>query len=401
MGRDITDLISTLRDERVWEALDASPAAPPVRAMAQLIFDENATAAALLAGILTGPRAWWPQRLRTTPGAMTAGMVQELLRRMSVVVRQSPEDALQITSMALMVADALEAGDYPSGMVLNMRAQALRDHGCVLGFMHRLAEALEHIERAERAFEQVPFAAYDAARLTLVKAVALRMHSPGEASELARKTAETFLLLGDRSRYVMARSIEAGTLYLGGAVEQAMRIWESLQDAEPDHELQLAHTMNVALCLVRLGRGVESLEPLAYCLAAYEKRRMPTERTRARWALGNALQGTARQDEAIAALSQARYEFAALSLPIEAALVALDLADALLVNGEPEQVAAICHEAIAYLTNAGLTERALPGLALLREAAAMGNASRALIRETHERVRRVVRERGVAAGWAG
>ena len=393
MRSDMRALIRTLRDDRVWAALDARPVpSSDVRALAQLIFDENADAAALLDDILTGPRAWWPQRLRRTPGAMTAGMVQQLLRRMMEVVRQCPEDALQITSMARMVADALDVDDYPYAMVLNMRAQALRDHGSVLSFMHRFPEALEVIERAERAFEDVPFADYDAARLRLVKALALRFYRPAEAAELARETAETFLFFGDRSRSVMARTIEAGALYLGGAVEQAMEIWQSLQETSPDHVLRLTQTINVALCLVRLGRGPESIASLDYCLVEFEKLGMRTEQARARWTLGNALRGTDRQAEAMVALGRARDEFAALSLPVDAALAALDLADALLVSGQPEQVPAICREAIAYLTDAGLTEQALPGLALLREAAAMGKASRVLIRETHERVRRVVRE---------
>lgn len=396
MARTMTALLGTLRDERVWEALDASAATSgPVRAIAQFVVDENATAAALLDDVITGPRAWWPQRLRRIPGAMTAGMVQELLRRMTSIIRKSPDDALQITSMAMMVADALDADDYPGGMVLNMRAQALRDHGCVLAFMHRVSEALEFIERAERTFAEVPFADYDAARLGLVKALALRLHRPAVASELAGETAKTFLRLGDRSRSVMARDIEAAALYHGGAPERAMQIWQSLQREESGLEFQLMHAVNVAICLVELGRGVESIESLEYCLSEYERLGMATERTHVRWALGMALRGGARQGDAIQALTRTHYELAELSLTIEAALAALDLADALIVNGQPEQVPMICGEAIAYLTKAGLTERALPGLALLREAAAMGKASRALIRETHERVKRVVREQRV------
>jgi hypothetical protein len=38
--------------------------------------------------------------------------------------------------------------------------------------------------------------------------------------------------------------------------------------------------MNVALCLVPLGRGVESIESLEHCLAEFENLGMPTERAR-------------------------------------------------------------------------------------------------------------------------
>ena len=77
---------------------------------------------------------------------------------------------------------------------------------------------------------------------------------------------------------------------------------------------------------------------------------------------------------------------------VDAALAALDLAEALTVNGEPEQVPMICHEVIAQLTRAGLAHYAVPALTLLREAAATGKASRALIRETHATLKRVAKE---------
>jgi hypothetical protein len=89
---------------------------------------------------------------------------------------------------------------------------------------------------------------------------------------------------------------------------------------------------------------------------------------------------------------RSRQDFADLGMAVDAALVNLDLADALLVDGHPEEVPMICQQAIACLAEAGLTEKALPALALLREATAMGKASRALIRETRDTVRRETRE---------
>lgn len=150
MGSDIETLVKRLRENEVWNALDAPrTSSDQVLAVAQLLWEENAAATALLEDILTGPRAWWPQRLRRTHGAMTAGMVQVLLQRTVTILMQCPEDAFQLTSMAIMVAEALQVDDYPRGMVLRARAQALRDHGSVLAFMHRFPEALDYAARAE------------------------------------------------------------------------------------------------------------------------------------------------------------------------------------------------------------------------------------------------------------
>lgn len=401
MENDFRKGLHLLRDERVWKALNAPPA-PGGRlgANAQVILEEKEAAIAQLEDILTGPRAWWPQRLRRTHGAMTAGMVLQLLRQVATVGQQCPEDALQLTSMAMMVAEELEVDDYSEGMVLRVRAQALRDHGGLLAFVHRHAEALEFLERAERAFEDVPFNHYDLARLALGKAGALRLHRPAEAAAAARDAARTFLLFHDRSRYVKARITEAACTFEGGAVEEAMDIWQSLEsEPEVDDALRVMLAHNIALCLVQLGRGVEAIPPLEHCLAEFERLGLATEQVRARWHLGTALLATPpRRHEAILALRTAWQAFGKLRMRVDAALAALDLADALLLDGQPEEVPTICDEAIAHLTQAGLTEDAYPALTHLREAAAQGEASRALIRDTYEWIKRAAREERLFAG---
>lgn len=114
---------------------------------------------------------------------------------------------------------------------------------------------------------------------------------------------------------------------------------------------------------------------------------MVTERTRSRWYLGNALLGVGRCVEAIETLRVAWREFAELRLTVEAALAALDLAEALLASEQPAEVPEICREAVALLTAADLAMRAVPALALLREAAAMGGVTREHLRDAQVTVR--------------
>jgi hypothetical protein len=182
-------------------------------------------------------------------------------------------------------------------------------------------------------------------------------------------------------------------LYDGRAVERALEVWRSVEgdrDLDPIGALRVTH--NIALCLCDLGRGEEAIAPLQHCLSEFAARGLLTERTRSRWQLGNALLGTVRNRKAISTLHLAWREFAELDLMVDAALAALDLAEALVANAQPERVPAICHEVIAQLTNAGLAMQAIPALSLLREAADIGGASRAFIRETHATVMHVGRE---------
>lgn len=384
-------VLRLLRDPRVWQEPAAFRMPPGLAAKLARIDAEDAAAAALCNRLLVRPMSLWRERVRTTPGTKTAGMVRELLHRMPGLIEHSPADALEVTSIALAIAEVLDERAYWPEYVVTARAQAFRDHAYVLSFLGRYREALVYVERAERTFSQTLANPFDLARLALVKASALRMQQRSEeAIALTRQAAEMFLDLDERERYVNARMTEAAMLYDGGAIRQAMDVWSELAGdpgLDETGEVRIAH--NIAVCLCDLGRQAEAVEPLRRCMAELGRLGLPTERARSRWYLGNALRGTARPVEAIGVLRAAWSEFRELGMFVDAALAALDLAEALVENGQPAEVPAICREVIAQLTDAGLAEQAMPALALLREAAAMGGASRELIRNTQATLRRV------------
>ena len=275
----------------------------------------------------------------------------------------------------------------------------MRESASVLSFMHRFPEALELIAKAEAAFQDVPCPEFELARLKLVKASALQLQDGWrEAAQLAREAGALFLRFNDRPRHITARITEAALMSEGGELEKALEIWQSLEnDPGLDAMLRVTVKHNICFSLCALGRRLEAVAPLEECIAEWERLGELTERTRSRWHLGNALTATPRQQEAIALLRTAWREFTEQHLMVDAALTALDLADALLVLGEPNQVADLCREVITQLTNAGLAKQALPAFAMLREAAQMGRASRALIRDTSVKVKRMASERALFA----
>jgi tetratricopeptide (TPR) repeat protein len=247
------EMIAHLSASETWQ----TPAPAPrqfvidVAAFAERARNEEETAISLCDQILTGPAAWWPQRLRQAVGAYTGGMVKQLLERMRSMLGSSPANALQITALAIEVGNALDVTEYASDYVIKLRAQACRDHAYVLSFMGRYPEALEFTERSKRLFDQVPLPEYDLARLALVKASILRsIDRIDEALTLIHSAADTFLRFGDRTRHVVAQMTAASTLYIRGSIEEALTIWKAIEKAgTPTDELsavRLAH--NIALC---------------------------------------------------------------------------------------------------------------------------------------------------------
>ncbi len=281
-------------------------------------------------------------------------------------------------------------------MTLCQTARAARDHAAVLPFLGRYTEAAKYVERAERELAALDpeLVEWDSARLRLAKAIAWgKLQRSDESVALAHQAGQMFLRCGDRRRFLDAAIIEAAMLYDGGAVEKAMDLWKSVEgDRDLDAVGALRVTHNIALCLCDLGRGEEAIAPLRHCITTFAARGMATERTRSRWKLGMALLGAARSAEAIPTLRTASREFAELDMAVDSALAALDLADALLASEEPAEVPELCRQAITALTDAGLAMQAIPALAMLKEAAAKGRASHALIRRTHAAVKSFGRE---------
>ena len=390
-------MIAHLSSSDVWEETPAPPRqfVIDVAAFAERARIEEEEAVAVCDEILTGPAAWWPQRLRQSNRAHTGGMVKELLERMRSTLGSSPANALQITALAIEVANALDVAEYPCDYVIKLRAQAYRDHAYVLSFMGRYPEALELADHSRRLFDQVPLPEYDLARLALVKASILRsVDRVEEALTLIHDAAETFLRFGDRTRHVVARMTEASTYYRRGDVEQALAIWTEVEKTHtlPDElsSVRLAH--NIALCYSDLGRPEQAVEYIKRCIDEYAMLGAVAERTRSRWLLGHALTACGKYQDAVPILRQTWREFEQLDLIVDGGLVALELAETLLVLGQSDEVPSICRDVIGQFTRAGMASRAMTALSFLREAVAMGQATPSLVQHVSAFLRKLPAE---------
>lgn len=390
------EIVEAMQNGEVWR--DEPPA--PRQLVAEVIgFAERARieeeqAATVCDEILTGPPSWWPTRLRQKPEAYTAGMVKTLLERMRGTLESSPANALQITALAIEIANELDVARYPCDYVIKLRAQACRDHAYVLVFQGRTPEAVEFANRARRLFDQVPLPEYDLARLDLVQArIFEKLDRVTDAVEYARRAGQTFLRFGDRSRYLGARMHEGALLFNASRTREALEVWQSI-DGDPalDDVLHVRLIHNVALCHIGLGQPELAAPCLQRCAAEFEVLGMETERTRSRWYLAHALVAVGRNRDAIPTLRQVWKEFESLDLLVDAALSALDLAEQLLLVGETADVPAICRDLVAKFTRAAMPSRAITALAFLREAVAIGQATPSLIQHVHAFLRELPSE---------
>src|SRR6266511_4045229 len=90
---------------------------------------------------------------------------------------------------------------------------------------------------------------------------------------------------------------------------------------------------------------------------------------------------------AIPLFDRAWKEFEAIDMDADAALVALELAEALLVIGQPARVPQICRTLLDRFTRIGMTSRAITALSYLREVVAIGKAQPPVVRQVREFLR--------------
>jgi tetratricopeptide (TPR) repeat protein len=393
------EIVEVLRTSDAWD--ETSPATAPrkfvvnVGAFAEQARQEEIEAKRLCDEILTGPSSWWQQRLRKVEGAYTAGMVKELLERMSDLIEASPSKALEVTSMAIEIANALDIVSYPCDYAIKLRAQAYRDYAYVLRFIGRFPEALEAADHSRQLFDQVPLPEYDLARLAIVRASILaEINRVDEAIALTHDAAATFERFGDRTRHLNARLGVGNVLFERGTYEEALTVWQGIID-DPDLEsisrVRVIHNMGVAYS--RLGQPTVAAEHLQRAMAEFDLLGMETERTRSRLVLAQTLVTIGKVREAAPLFRQCWREFEQLDMVADAAQAALNLAEALLIVGDAAEVPGICREVVARFQRAGMTSRAMTALSFLREAVAIGEATPSLVRHVYAFLRKLPDER--------
>jgi tetratricopeptide (TPR) repeat protein len=393
------ELIGMLREAEVWEGFPDSPAVIPagIRDLSDVqsrIAAEDADAAQLLDEALKGPAAWWTTRLMQSQRHLTAGVVRQLLVRAEGLEATAPQQAADMTKLAVDISSELPLSEYPSDLVITLRGHARREHAYSLMWLGRYHDALRLADEAESTFAQLPIPEYERARVQLVRAMIVRnLDRFEEAAVLARASAMTFGEYGDVRRYTIARMIQSAILQQTGRLQEALAGWVELA-AMPslDPATRVAIKVDTGICYRGLGQIDKAAEHITAAAAEYDMLGETIFAAKARWSLAATLVAAARPADAVPILRTTWKQFENLGMEADAALVGLELAEALLLSDQADDVPAICRSVLDRFTRAGMTSRAINALAFLREAIALGQAEPTLVRHVHDFLRKLPAE---------
>lgn len=384
---------AALTADASWDAFEPGGETAPaeIRALADLLAQEESEAEAMLAPLLGSPASFRRANVTAMPSLRTAGVARRLCAESRELRERQPMHALVIADAAIAIADQLPPGRYPDTLLDELRGSAWLERANVLRYLGRYAEALDATDIAARAFARSPVSVFSLALVDYLRAVIyVETERPDEGLRLVRKSARVFRQFGEEDRYVHAKMVEGMVLFDRSQYRDARDLFLSLVRVAKD--LGDAHTLarlyaNVADCQLRLHELESADVYLARALSLYEALGMETERIRTRWSIGSLRIAGGDIADGLARLREARREFEHLGLRTDAALVTLDLSETLLATGDPRaarEAGELCSAIVASFASVGMTGHTLTALAYLNEAFAAGRATPHMIRHVRE-----------------
>jgi tetratricopeptide (TPR) repeat protein len=210
-----------------------------------------------------------------------------------------------------------------------------------------------------------------------------------EAAVIAEEAERTFAHLGDKRR-IDALFLRASIKYEARALDAAVLLFEQIIEYAQDvSDIQWDGRGAHALGVVEVDRGNLSAASVHLHRALVIFREIGQEpfRVATEWGLARLVLRSGKIHEAIRRLRDVAAEFEKHGIVTDAALVRLEIADAWLASGEPQQVVEIASHIFSVFVEAGMMSSALSAIAYLREAA----AARRVSADDIEAVRRFIK----------
>ena len=280
-------------------------------------------------------------------------------------------------------------GDAEKALVVAERLAKLGSHqlvGLAQAFVGNALRVANELEAAERAFalsetsvaEHPLPSRLEIRRLDLLASFrrsqqrfddAINLLDRALSMDRERRSAGRLRLNKSRA-YELRGDLEAAILELKGAATEG--------DATREPRLLFWLRHNLANCLSKLGRFVETNALMPEVRTLARKHGGALDEIRLRWIEGRIAAGLGRTDEATAKLGQVRGDFLAHGLPYDAALAALELATFYLRAGRTEQVKDLARQMLPVFQAHEIHREALAAITLFRQAAERECATLAL-----------------------
>lgn len=343
---------------------------------------EDAEATRLLRNVTESVYRFTYSNIAVKHRYQTGGVVRLLCDAARAQFMRDPIFALALCEAATSIADRLPDNYYPAAAVNQLRGDAWKDYSTACRFLGRFQPALDALDRAERAYRRLLASDYSLATIRMARAVVYFKQERYElvAAEL-RAADDTFVRHRDGVRHLECRQMNANLLERLGQTEAARASFHELfeaADAVDNHMMKASAAQNLGVSYIESDPG-QAAKYFVMALRLCEELGLATEVERARWGLGRVSLAVGNTADAVKRLRSTEEGFLALGMAADANRVRIDLAEALLVRGEFEEVERLCTSMVEFFRRANMLTGAHTAASFLREAAAQRTLTRPLI----------------------
>lgn len=320
------------------------------------------------------------------------GLAEYLLAACRASWSEEPVRAEAYAEIALDVMKQLGAGGFRARLLSDLKAEAWAYIGNCRRIRSALPEAALAFVEAESCLREGTGDHLDHARLMDLKASFLSTSGRYDEALAALDSARRSYIEASE-RHLEGRVLlnRAKVLYDSGRLEEAVTsLAQSRSRIDPvrDPYLELLVQWTELAYLTELGRTEEAYRRLPEVRELIRTRAPRLERLRFLWTEGLLRQRVGQIELAEEALKQVRNGFVAASIPVDVALVSLDLASLYLEDGRTAEVRQLVAEAAPLFASRGIEREVLMAWSLFCQAAERDAATIELVGRVSDRIRR-------------
>jgi tetratricopeptide (TPR) repeat protein len=403
--RTSVDFLSVLGAELLWDLESSEPERSsdderedPNMALARRIEVEDREADEVLARekVFDSPAKTAWRNLQRDKRLLTGGVVRRLCAHANTIYESEPLDALTFADAAISVAETLPDNTYPRQAVFDLRGTAWKERANALMVLGEYPAAFDALTHAERAYSRSRLPEFGLFTVALVRAsLFYEQGRLDDAAAWAERAEYGFARIAQEERRMRAVFLRAIIKYEARDFASAVELLGQVMDyGEAVNSSSWIGRASYAIgnCEVDRGDLAEASLHFHKALIIFREIGPPRDRIAAEYGLARVVLHGGKREEAIRRLWLAAEEYERLSMISDAALVKLDVVDALLSAGETKQISEIAARLFHTFRNAGMMTGALTAMAYLREAAAAGRLTAAGVNTVRKYLRRAERQ---------
>jgi len=381
-----------LADAHTWPDEEPELALPPawreLSAMAARNREEDADAAdkldVLLDAFLSGSSdAFLWADITSDHDLYTGGVVRKLADTADKASYTVPRRALILAETASAIVGMLSTSAYSPLEIAALRGLAWKERANANRHLGRFSVALEALDRAERAYRELPRPELDLASITYIRAtIYCEQQAYDRAQPAAQESTAAFERLGQTGRYFDSLYLQGCIAFEQRQLGEAQSIFTAVfnyGEANGDVFSMAITSLALGNCHLERGDLINASQYIHESMLAFRNIKMEHGEIRCRWALALVVQREGRHRTAVERLRSVRDEFAALGGVSDAALVTLDIMETFLALGQPREVRRAAGNIVKLFKESGMVTGALTAADYLNQSAAMQSVSPSVI----------------------